>query len=240
MRYLVEVSFDGSNYVGFQRQLNGNAIENEIEKAFKNMTKIPTKIYSSGRTDKGVHAKALTFHFDSDLEITLENWVNGLNKRLPLDIRVNKIKVVKASFHARYSAKARIYQYYISKKPNTPFNQRYEVYIEGFDYNKALETLNYFIGKKDFRGFSKAPKDKDTIKEIYEFTLKETKNHYIFTIKGSSFLRYMVRSIIGTIIEIATNRKDISVINEIFKTHNRKLAGKSAEARGLYLKRVIY
>ena len=194
MRYLVHASFDGANYEGFQRQLNGRTVENEIEKAFKNMTQIPTKINSSGRTDRGVHALALTFHFDTELVISNEKWLEGLNKRLPLDIRVDAIKEVAPNFHARHHALSRVYQYVIAKKPSTAFNFRYEVYIEDFNFDKATMCLNSFIGKKDFRGFSKA----------------------------------------------STNKISINVIDEIFKTHDRRLAGKTTAARGLYLKQVNY
>lgn len=240
MRYLVSVSFDGTNYAGFQKQNNAIAIQEVIEKAIKNMISMPFKIYGSGRTDRGVHAKDLTFHFDSDLDISTEQWTMGLNKQLPFDIRINWVKEVASNFHARYHAISRIYEYKIAKSLSDVFSYNYEVYIENFDITKAKAALKYFIGTKDFRNFSKSTIEQDTIRTISEFTLNETYNHYIFTIKGNSFLRYMVRSIVGTIIDIATNKKAIESIEEIFKEGNRKLAGKTAESRGLYLKKTNY
>ena len=156
MRYLVSVSFDGSNYAGFQKQINALGIQTVIEKAIKNMTATETIIHGSGRTDKGVHAKDLTFHFDSNLDIEESVWVTGLNKRLPLDIRINWVKKIKSSFHARHHAKSRVYEYKIAKKTSDVFKQRYEVYIENFNYENAVNCLNYFIGTKDFRNFYKA------------------------------------------------------------------------------------
>ena len=241
VRYLFEVSYDGSSYSGFQRQINANSIQSEIEKALKNMTRQELTIHSAGRTDKGVHALAQTFHADLPFEIeNIDIFIKGINKRLPSDIIINKIKKVDAKFHARHNAKYRIYQYVISKKPSNIYNQRFEVYIENFDIELAKLAALKFIGVKDFAGFSKKNIEKDTIRSIKSIDIKETKTHYIFTFKGVSFLRYMVRSIMGTIIEVATNKKDISIIDDIFETNNRKLAGKTADAKALFFKKVIY
>lgn len=239
-RYLCTVSYDGSNYSGFQRQLNSSSIQTEIEKAIKNMTTIETTIHSAGRTDKGVHALAQTFHFDLLVELDCNVLVNGLNKRLNDDIIIKDVKKVSDSFHARHHAKERIYEYKIAKKQSNIFSQRYEVYIENFDIDIAKECTKLFLGTKDFTGFAKMSKEKDPIRTIKSIEIKETSSHYTFTFIGVSFLRYMVRSIMGTIIEVSTNKKDITVIEEIFNTNNRKLAGKTAEAKGLFLKKVIY
>lgn len=240
MRLLVKISYDGSNYFGFQRQKDALGIQAVIEKSLKNMTGTNITIHSAGRTDKGVHAKGQTFHFDSDLPLDGPSWKRTLNQRLPEDIRVISVKKVANRFHARHYALQRTYEYKISKTPSSVFRQRYEVYIKDFNYTVANKCIPLFLGKKDFTGFSKLVKDKDPVKEIMTFSLRETNTHYIFEIKANSFLRYMVRSIVGTIIDVATNKKDISIINEIFKTNDRKLAGKTAEARGLYLMKVNY
>ena len=241
VRYLFEVSYDGSNYSGFQRQINANSIQSEIEKALKNMTRIELTIHSAGRTDKGVHALAQTFHADLPFEIeNIDIFIIGINKRLPSDIIIKKIKKVNARFHARHNAQYRIYEYVISKKPSDIYNQRFEVYIENFDIELAKLATREFIGVKDFAGFSKKNIDKETIRSVESIDVKETKTHYIFTFKGVSFLRYMVRSIMGTIIEVSTHKKDIKVIKEIFETKDRKLAGKTADAKALFFKKVIY
>ena len=241
VRYLFEVSYDGSSYSGFQRQTNANSIQSEIEKALKNMTRIELTIHSAGRTDKGVHALAQTFHADFPFEIeNIDIFIRGINKRLPSDIIIKKIKKVNNRFHARHNAKYRIYEYVIAKRPSDIYNQRFEVYIENFNIELAKLATQKFVGVKDFAGFSKKNIDKETIRSIESIDVKETKTHYIFTFKGVSFLRYMVRSIMGTIIEIATNKKDISIIDDIFETKDRKLAGKTADAKALFFKKVIY
>ncbi len=239
MRYLAIVSYDGSVYHGFQRQNNGLGIQEVIEKSFSLMTQTQIQIYSAGRTDKGVHAIGQAFHFDSDLNIDEKTWLR-VNDRLPLDIRIKKIKKVKSDFHARHSAKSKIYKYVIAKKPSSAFSQNYEVYIKNFDIELVKKVINDFVGTHDFKGFSQYVKDKSTIKTIYSVEIKETKKHYIFIFHGSSFLKYMVRSMMGTLIEIGIGKKDANTIKRIFETNDRSLAGKTAQARGLFLVKIHY
>jgi len=240
MRYMAVVSYDGTNYQGFQSQTNGLGIQEVIEKAFRLMTQTEIKIHSAGRTDKGVHALGQVFHFDSKIDIEPETWVRGVNDRLPLDIRVKKVTPVKPDFHARHSAKSKIYKYIIAKKPSTAFSKNYEVYIKNIDIEKMVSALPQLIGTHDFKGFCQHVEGKPTIKTIYKAEFKETKKHYIFQFHGNSFLKYMVRSIMGTLIQIGIGKKDGSVIQEILETQDRHLAGKTAEARGLFLVKIYY
>ncbi len=234
------VSYDGTNYQGFQSQTNGLGIQEVIEKAFRSMTQTEVKIHSAGRTDKGVHALGQVFHFDSKIDIEPETWARGLNDRLPLDIRVKKIKVVKPDFHARHSAKSKIYKYVIAKKPSTAFSKNYEVYIKNIDIEKMISALQDFIGTNDFKGFCQYVEGKPTIKTIYKAEYNETKKHYIFKFHGNSFLKYMVRSMMGTLIQIGIGKKESFVIKEILETKDRSLVGKTAEARGLFLVKIYY
>mgnify|MGYP001049208465 CR=1 FL=1 len=239
MRYLAIVSYDGSAYQGFQKQINGLGIQEVIEKALSAMTQSKISIFGAGRTDKGVHALGQTFHFDSDLNLEIADWMR-VNDRLPLDIRITKIKKVKSDFHARHSAKSKIYKYVIAKNPSTVFTSNYEVYIKNLDITKIEQAIAYFEGTHDFKGFCQHVKEKPTIKTIYKAHIKETKKHYILYFHGNSFLRYMVRSMVGTLIQIGIGKKDPAIINEIFETQDRSLAGKTAEGRGLFLVKIYY
>ncbi|MFA7422477.1 MAG: tRNA pseudouridine synthase A, partial [Acholeplasmataceae bacterium] len=145
MRYLAVVSYDGTKYHGFQSQTNALGIQAVIEKAFRLMTQTVIKIHSAGRTDKGVHAIAQTFHYDSDLNLELDNWLR-VNDRLPLDIRIKSIKIVSDDFHARHSAKSKKYRYVIAKQPSTVFNANYEVYIKNLDIEPIKKAIPFFIG----------------------------------------------------------------------------------------------
>lgn len=240
MRYKAIISYDGTAYHGFQSQQNALGIQSVIEKAFRLMTQQEIKIYASGRTDKGVHALGQVFHFDSEISIDETTWIHGLHRRLPLDIRIKSIKKVKDTFHARHSAKSKIYQYKIAKKPSSVFSKNYEVYIEHLDIEPIKKALPLFEGTHDFKGFCQYVKDKPTIKTIYSVELKETKSHYTLVFHGNSFLKYMVRSMVGTLIQIGLHRKEPQIIEEIFQTKDRFLAGKTAEARGLYLVKIHY
>ncbi|MFA6801279.1 MAG: tRNA pseudouridine(38-40) synthase TruA [Acholeplasmataceae bacterium] len=236
MRYLAVVSYDGTNYAGFQSQLNALGIQEVIEKSFRLMTQTEIKIYASGRTDKGVHALNQTFHFDSDLDIDFLR----VNDRLPLDIRIKSIRKVKDDFHARHSAKSKKYKYVIAKKESSVFKKNYEVYIRNLDIEPMKKAYHLFIGTHDFKGFCQYVKGKPTVKTMLNVYFKETKDHYIFTFHANGFLKYMVRSMMGTLIEIGLHKKESEIITEILETQNRSLAGKTAESRGLYLERVYY
>lgn len=239
MRYLAIVSYDGTAYAGFQKQLNALGIQTVIERAFRLMTQTDIAIHASGRTDKGVHAIAQYFHFDSDLNLDEHTWLR-VNDRLPRDIRILKVKKVSSTFHARHSAKSKKYKYVIAKNPSTVFKANYEVYIKNFHIEPVKEALPLFKGTHNFKGFCQYVKGKNPIRTVYAVTLKETKTHYIFTFHANAFLKYMVRSMMGTLIEIGIGKLEPSIITEILETQNRKLAGKTAEARGLYLQHVYY
>lgn len=239
MRYKAIVSYDGTNYLGYQSQKNRQGIQDAIEKAFRLMTQTTIYTTGAGRTDKGVHALGQVFHFDSDLDIDEKTWLR-VNDRLPLDIRVVKITKVKPDFHARHSSKSKIYKYVIAKNPSTPFTKNYEVYIKNLNVKPMVEALPLFVGTHDFKGFCQYVEGKPTIKTIYKADFKETKNQYIFTFHGNSFLKYMVRSMMGTLIQIGLGKKDVTVIHEILDTQNRSLAGKTAESRGLFLVKIFY
>lgn len=239
MRYLATVSYDGTRYAGFQKQVNALGIQTVIEKAFRLMTQTDIHIHSSGRTDKGVHALGQRFHFDSDLLLDEDTWLR-VNDRLPSDIKILSVRTVSHDFHARHSAKSKKYRYVIAKEPPTVFKANYEVYIKHFDIEKVKLALPLLEGTHNYKGFCQYVEGKNPIRTIYHATLKETKTHYIFTFHANGFLKYMVRSMMGTLIDIGKGKLEPSIITDILETQNRKLAGKTAEARGLYLERVYY
>ncbi|MCF7931662.1 MAG: tRNA pseudouridine(38-40) synthase TruA [Acholeplasmataceae bacterium] len=240
MRYQVVVSYDGTDYAGFQSQSNAVGIQDIIEKGFRLMTQQEIRIHGAGRTDKGVHAMGQVFHFDSDLDITPETWVKGVNARLPIAIRIKTVKPVHARFHARHDAKMKVYRYVIAKTEGTPFQNRYEAYVKDIDSIRVRAFLPVFEGTHDFKGFCKYVKGKDTTRTIESITLKETKRHLVITFRGKSFLRYMVRSIMGTVIAVGTHQADPKIAKEILMTKDRQQAPMTAPASGLFLVRIIY
>lgn len=239
-KYRLILSYDGTNYHGYQKQTKHNSIQETLEKAFKNMTSFKIDTYACSRTDKGVHSEGQTVHFETHLKIDPKIWKEALNKRLPEDIQIKNVKKVSSNYHARHDAKSKIYHYVFSKKELTAFNHRYQVYIPNLNIEKMKEATKLIEGTHDFTAFSQYVLGRTTIKNIYECQIKETKNQYIFIIHGDNFLKYMVRSIVGTLIEIGLGRKELSIINEMFETKERKLAGKTAPAKGLILKKIYY
>ena len=240
MRFKVVVAYDGTNYQGFQSQPNAIGIQSIIEEVSSGIAKEPIVIFGSGRTDKGVHALGQVYHFDTTNQMGSHEWLRALNTYLPLDIRVLNVDVVTETFHARHSAKTKEYVYLISKDYNL-FERNHETYVKyPLDVTKMQQAIDSFIGTYDFKGFGAYVLGKPTIKTIYKATLQETPTHLIFTFLGNSFLKYMVRSMVGTLIDIGRGKKEVTVIKEILETQNRQLVGKTANPEGLYLKEVGY
>ncbi|MDR2828043.1 MAG: tRNA pseudouridine(38-40) synthase TruA [Acholeplasmatales bacterium] len=242
MRYLAYVMYDGYNYEGFQYQNEETAtIEKSLKEAFLILTKQNIKIYPSGRTDSKVHAKAQTFHFDFNNITNLDTFKEGLNRILPLDIRITKILKVNDTFHARHCAKMKEYRYYISKKEPTPFNNRYCAYVGDLNVSVMQKSISLFEGLHDFKAFSVTFKNsKPTTKIIYSAKIKETRDKIVIIFIGNSFLRYMVRRMVGLLIEIGKLKKDSTIINEMFQNKENTIIYKTAIPMGLFLHKVYY
>lgn len=233
-------SYDGSEFSGSQRQKNERTVEGEINKALSIIHKKDIIIYTSGRTDKGVHANNQVAHFDSFLNIDNKNFIKAINSLLPLDIRIKEIIKVNDDFHARHMAIKKEYIYILTTKYNL-FERNYKTFINSkLNVNIMSEAIKLFIGKHDYFAFASYVKDKPTVKEIYEATLDVKGNDIIIKITGDNFLRYMIRRMIGTLVEIGKDKKDKNIITEIFKNKDKTLCGKTLEPNGLYLNKVYY
>ncbi|HHU20429.1 MAG TPA: tRNA pseudouridine(38-40) synthase TruA [Bacilli bacterium] len=245
MRYLAVVSYDGSNYAGYQIQPDQLTIQAVIEQALAKMHKgKPIKITASGRTDAGVHAHGQVFHYDSELAIPEANWKKALNSLLPDDIVIFKVKEVTSSFHARYDALKKTYQYVIlnSDDPN-PFEVNYSTFIaEELDVSLINAACQYLIGEHDFTAFCAANSSVkgDKIRTIYDAHCKQDRDRLILSFTGNGFLYNMVRIIVGTLIEIGQGKRPVTDIQRIISSKDRSQAGKTAPAQGLYLNHVEY
>ena len=200
----------------------------------------------SGRTDSGVHAYGQVLHFDTDLNIPTDGWVKAINAMIPKDIRIVSAKVVNDEFHVRYNSikKTYIYKLYLGREID-PFLINYVGQHKfNFNFEKAKETLQYFIGEHDFSSFcSKKTSVEDKVRTIYSFKMERDKrndNIINFEITGNGFLYNMVRIIIGTVQDVAAGKYDPEYIVEILGKKERSFAGPKADASGLYLKEVLY
>lgn len=240
MRYKLILSYEGTNYHGYQRQPKLTTVQSELEKAIFKMTNQEIVTFAASRTDKGVHAIGQVVHFDTDLKIEPLTWVRSLNYLLPDDIKVLKVIKTSNQFHSRHSAKSKIYHYRLSKKESDIFKQRFESFYPNLDYNLIRQAMLDVIGEHDFCAFAKEEKNKPTIKIIYSFKIKETKDAYTFVVHGNNFLRYMVRSIIGNLIAIGQGKKPINHLRVMLDKKDRKLTAKTAAAKGLILYKIYY
>lgn len=246
MRYFISFSYDGSKYKGYQKQPNEKTVQEEIEKA---LTKINSNkevvIHASGRTDAGVHAINQKAHFDMDLIIDCDKLKNSINSIIPNDIYIKGVVNVNDDFHARYSVKAKEYIYKINMGIYNPIEKDYIYqYNKRLDISEMQRALKYLEGTHDFRSFTKNDETKeDYVRTIVQASLeRDSKNINKITISflGTGFLRYMVRNMVGTLIEIGEGKYRSEDIIKILEAKDRTKAGVCAPANGLYLKDVFY
>lgn len=246
MRFLITVSYDGSHYNGYQKQKNGNTIQNRLEDALTSINGGESvSVCASGRTDAGVHALNQKVHFDLSTKITCESLVKALNSLLPDDIYVKSCESVADDFHARYDVRAKEYIYKINMGEYDPIMKDYI-----YQYNKRLDVveieraLKYIEGTHDFKSFTAG----DDVREDYVRTIisanviRDLKNVNMLTISflGTGFMRYMVRNLVGTLIQIGEGKYKSTDIIEIMEACDRRKAGICASPCGLYLKDVFY
>lgn len=242
MRYLMTVSYDGSKFFGYQKQPNVKTVQEELESALTKINNKKVNISASGRTDALVHALNQKIHFDLDINITSEKLKKALNSLVDNSIYIKDIKSVNDDFHARFDVKKKEYIYKINTGEYNPLEKDYV-----FQYNKELninnmkKALKLLEGTHDFKSFTKANNNKDNyVRTIYKTSLKKDGNLIIITFIGSGFLRYMVRNMVGILIEIGEGKKDYQNITDILAAKDRCKAGITAHPEGLYLSNVLY
>ena len=243
MRYLIKFSYDGTNYKGFQSQGKLNTIQQQMEIALTKINNgIKTKIVATGRTDKGVHALSQYGHADIDVNITEKKLKRALNSNLPNDIHVISTKVVDNSFHARYNVKRKTYKYLINVGEYNPLERNHVYqYNYSLNINSMKQAIKYFEGKHDFRAFVTNNKEKDNcIRKIEYADIKQIDNIINITFKGTGFLRYQVRNMVGILIRIGENKLDKDELIKILNSCDRTKSGKTAPSVGLYLVDIKY
>ncbi len=242
MRYLIKISYDGTNYHGWQIQINANSVQGVLNKCLEILLKNKIETIGCGRTDTGVHAENFYAHFDSENIINdNEKFLWQLNNLLPNDIYAKSINCVSDNFHCRFDAKQRTYQYFINKTKN-PFNNNYAVNLTyKLDVEKMNEAAKLLFNYSDFSCFCKLGTDtKTNICKIYNCHWIETNEQYIFTITADRFLRNMVRAIVGTLIDIGASKISLNKFIEIIESKDRSKASASVLAKGLFLTDIVY
>lgn len=240
-RYFIKLAYNGTRYHGWQVQDNAHSVQAEINKALSLITGESIETLGCGRTDTGVHAREFYAHFDSTKQDLNERIIFKMNKILPADIACYKLWKVSDNAHARFDAIARMYEYIIIREKN-PFVQNQSHFLYGpvnVDLmNKACSQLFDYI---DFSCFSKSKTQVFTNNcKIMFAAWKQENDNLIFTIKADRFLRNMVRTIVGTMLEVGKEQLSLSQFSEIIESKNRSNAGISVPAAGLFLIKVEY
>ncbi len=243
---LLELEYIGSNYFGFQTQKsqgrNQATIQGALEETLAKLFREKIRVIASGRTDRGAHARAQVINFKVDTKIPFENIKSALNNLLPSDLRVKKVKKVSDNFHARFSAKSKIYRYVIlnTKEPSV-FWHNLAWHVDGnLDIELMEKASRKIKGKRDFSVFAKKAKNyKDCIRDVGVISIKRKSSFIYIDIEANGFLRSMVRNIVSFLVKIG--RKDLAFKNiSLILSKRIKYTNESAPASGLYLYKVIY
>ncbi len=235
------IEYDGTDFVGWQRQTNGRTVQEEIENAILTITHEQTQIIGAGRTDSGVHARGQTASFFTSSSIAEKEFHRGLNAVLPEDVVIHSVEGVGEQFSARYSAKEREYQYFISTSLSA-INRKY-CWQLGYDLDikKMNEVACSIVGIHDFQSFCKTDTEVDHFRcRIFESVWYEENNQLVYRVRSNRFLYGMVRALVGTMVNIGRGFTHTNEFNEIINSRNRSNAGQAAPAKGLFFERVIY
>ncbi|MCG0276103.1 MAG: tRNA pseudouridine(38-40) synthase TruA [Thermosediminibacteraceae bacterium] len=241
MKILLE--YDGTNYSGWQRQKNAIAIQEVVEKAIFKVTGEKVNVIGAGRTDAGVHARGQVANFFTNCRIPVARLPYAINSHLPEDIVVKGAEVVPDDFHARYSAKAKVYTYSIYNAPfPSPLLRRYSYFFPKPLNIEAMErAAKAFIGVHDFAAFRASGSSvKSSVRNIKRLEVKKQGDLVIIEVEADGFLYNMVRIIAGTLLEVGAGKRDPEEIPSVIRSRDRERAGVTLPAHGLCLEKVIY
>lgn len=249
VKYILKIKYIGTAYCGFQCQKNGTAVQNVLTAAAEKVFKCPCKVTGCSRTDSGVHALGFcaTVEPVSDTAIPAEKLHRAFAAHLPDDIAVIGAAEVSESFHPRYSSKGKNYIYRIWNGPyEDPFEKKRSMRLTPVLSDEAVERMaraaEHFVGRQDFSSFmAKGSKITDTVRTVSEARVyREREGVIVFSVSADGFLYNMVRIMVGTLVDVGLGRIRAEDIPDIIKSCDRKKAGGTAPAEGLYLNRVFY
>jgi len=239
--YKFIISYDGMDYHGWQRQPQKRTIQGLLEKNLNKIMQKKITVIGAGRTDAGVHAQGQVANFKANISLSEEELLRAMNSVLPGDIKVVSLERVDLNFHARKMAKSKIYQYRIFNSPNIPpFLHRYVLYWRSpLNVKMMKKAAPLFEREADFTPFS-SNRLLNPMRKVTSSQIDQKGEEIFYTIKANGFLRYMVRIIVGTLLEVGKDKLLPENIEEIFEKKRRSLAGATAPAKGLCLMKVIY
>jgi len=243
-RLKLTLEYDGGCFLGWQVQAEGPTVQGELERALAELTGEAVRVAGSGRTDSGVHARAQVASFDTESSIPPEKFPAALNSLLPEGVSVLACEGVPADFHARYSARRKLYRYVIiCRRPGLALDRERAAWVpEELDTARMIEAAGHFVGEHDFRAFATDVDDeeKGTVREVIRCDIERCGEWIEIDVEGTGFLRKMVRTIVGTLIDVGRGHTAPGDIPAIIESRDRKRAGPTAPPQGLYLVEVKY
>ncbi|NLE45493.1 MAG: tRNA pseudouridine(38-40) synthase TruA [Chloroflexi bacterium] len=242
MRVRAIVAYDGTDYCGFQRQTEAPTVQQALEHALEQVTRETSTVLAAGRTDSGVHAEGQVIAFDTAWRHGLDDLQRALNAVLPQDIAVREVAEVPQSFHPRYSARSRSYRYSIyNSSVRDPISRRYSLHVaRPLDLAAMRLAAATLVGEHDFAAFGQPPKGSVTIRRVERVEWSAELPWLFFTIEANAFLFRMVRSVVGTLLEVGLGRLHVDEFGGILASKDRSQAGPTAPPHGLCLMEVTY
>ena len=237
------LEYDGTNYAGWQRQPNHLTIQEALEAAIEGVTQTKVSVIGAGRTDAGVHALGQVVSFQIGRDFSAEQWTRALNAHLPEDIVVRTVRLVPDSFHARYAAQGKLYEYRILNRPERPALERQHCWhlygpLDDAAMNQAALSL---IGSHDFSSFETQPTENDNPRcHLQRLAVYRQGDLLRIEAYADRFLKQMVRSIVGTLVDVGMKKRPASEMITLLNARNRSAVGKTAPPQGLFLVRVDY
>ena len=240
-RYFIYLAYDGTAYHGWQIQPNGASVQECLMKALSTLLRREVEVVGAGRTDAGVHASLMVAHFDSDSPLDTVFMTDKLNRLLPPDISVYRLRAVIPEAHARFDATARMYKYYVTTA-KSPFNRQYRCRLfQTPDFERMNEAARTLLEYTDFTSFSKLHTDVKTNNcRIYKAGWEQEGDVWVFTVQADRFLRNMVRAIVGTLLEVGRGKLTIEGFRKVIEAKDRCKAGTSVPGHALFLVDVTY
>jgi len=238
------IEYDGTNYLGWQVQPKGPTIQGTIEEKLALLTGETIHLIGSGRTDAGVHALGQVAHFKTQSQMDVRSFQKALNSLFPPDIVIRRVEEVEEGFHARKNSKSKIYEYWIlNRNLRSAFHRGTAWHIpQKLDLKEMKKATWWLIGEHDFSSFrSVGSPTRTAVRKVIMAELKRSQEGLIrFEIEANGFLKQMVRSIVGTLVEVGKGKINSEEFQKILESKDRKMAGPTAPARGLFLKEVKY
>lgn len=243
MRFKVHLAYDGRDFFGWQKQKDVRTVQEELEQIISKIEEEERSIHASGRTDAGVHALEQVFHFDAKKALQAEDWYRALSGLSPEDIVIHSVEEVGSHFHARFDAKAKHYQYRVNLADYNVFERDYVYQLNrSLNLEKMKEACQFLEGRHDFTSFNATKKSEieDQVRTLYHFSFTELQEEIVFDLIGDGFLRYMVRILVGAVLEIGLETHDLTWLKKALTMKEKGAVPYKVPAAGLYLKEVKY